>query len=328
MSRGTLARICFALVFCGALAVPGAASTEIAVLSNRADLVSGGDALVEVKFPAGVDPATAVIRLGATDVTGQFAVRPNGRYMGLLSGLAVGDNVLTATLPDQSGAMLTIRNHPIEGPVLSGPHLSPWECRTEQAGLGPPDAHCNAPPLIQYHYQLAAAPGVFQAYDPQSPPPAPLVRTITTDHGNTVPYIVRQEIGSMNRGIYSIAVLYDPTQPFEPWAPQPGWNRKLFYPFGASCGVNYNQGDSASDATTPNGVLDDRALSRGFAVATASLNILGHHCDTVKSAETVMMVKEHFIEDLGEIRYTARARPAVRSASSIPRTRIRDCFRV
>ena len=68
--------------------------------------------------------------------------------------------------------------------------------------------------------------------------------------------------------------------------------------------MNYNQGDSASDATTPNGVLDDRALSRGFAVATASLNILGHHCDTVKSAETVMMVKEHIIEDLGEIRYT------------------------
>jgi len=280
-------------ILCSCLAGAAAGEIpEIRVLSNRADLLSGGDALVEVVFPDGVDPAGATLELGDADVTAQFALRSNGRYMGLLTGLEVGWNLLRVWLPDGTGAVMLLTNHPREGPVFSGPHLSPWECTLEGA-----DEVCNAPPSFQFHYQSVALPGVFLAYDPESPPDPLLVRTITTDHGATVPYIVREEIGSLNRGIYSVAVLYDPTQPFEPWAPQDGWNGKLFYPFGPSCGTNYNQGNAQS-------VLDDRALSQGFAVATTSLNELGHHCDTVKSAESVMMLKEHIIEDLGEIRYT------------------------
>ena len=48
-----------ALLACGALAAPAAAAgdAQIKVLSNRADLVSGGDALVQVVPPAGVDAA-------------------------------------------------------------------------------------------------------------------------------------------------------------------------------------------------------------------------------------------------------------------------------
>ncbi|MGH7821140.1 MAG: DUF6351 family protein, partial [Candidatus Binatia bacterium] len=57
-----------------------------------------------------------------------------------------------------------------------------------------------------------------------------------------------------------------------------------FYPFGASCNVNQTQG------TMPN-VFDASRLSRGFAVATTSLNVLGHHCNPVISAETAMMAK-------------------------------------
>ena len=45
-------------------------------------------------------------------------------------------------------------------------------------------------------------------------------------------------------------------------------------------------------------------LSRGFAVASASLNVLGQNCNDVVSAETLMMVKERFIESYGLPRYT------------------------
>jgi hypothetical protein len=51
-------------------------------------------------------------------------------------------------------------------------------------------------------------------------------------------------------------------------------------------------------------VLNDMMLTRGFAVASASLNVLGQNCNDVTSAETVMMVKERFIESVGAPRYT------------------------
>jgi hypothetical protein len=92
-------------------------------------------------------------------------------------------------------------------------------------------------------------------------------------------------------------VLFDPTKAWEPWAPQDGWNGKLHYPFGASCGTVHNQGGAQN-------VQDERALGRGFMVATSSLNVLGHACNTWLSAESVMMLKEHIVDRYGEIRYT------------------------
>ena len=51
-----------------------------------------------------------------------------------------------------------------------------------------------------------------------------------------MPYIVRLERGTINRGIYDIAVLFDPTQPWSAPAPQAQWNGKVVYTFGASTG--------------------------------------------------------------------------------------------
>ena len=46
-------------------------------------------------------------------------------------------------------------------------------------------------------------------------------------------------------------------------------------------------------------MLDNRQLSQGYAVSSASLTVLGTACNDVLSAETVAMVKEHIIEELG-----------------------------
>ena len=110
-------------------APPPVPPSQIDVLSNRADLISAGDALVEVKLPAGTDPASVVVTDDGRDVSSAFALNADGRFLGLVEGLDLGDNVLTATLPDGSGARITIVNHPNGGPVFSGPQVQPWVCQ-------------------------------------------------------------------------------------------------------------------------------------------------------------------------------------------------------
>src|ERR1700704_3832436 len=102
---------------------------EILVLSNRADLISGGDALVQINLPASVNPAFAKVALNGGLINGMFAVRPNGRFQGLVTGLRDGDNLLTVNTPP-GRAKITIPNHPIGGPVFSGAQLQPWICAT------------------------------------------------------------------------------------------------------------------------------------------------------------------------------------------------------
>ena len=48
----------------------------------------------------------------------------------------------------------------------------------------------------------------------------------------------------------------------------------------------------------------DFFITRGYAIATGSLNVLGTNNDDVKSAETVAKVKEHFIKQFGEPLFT------------------------
>jgi Tannase-like family of unknown function (DUF6351) len=129
---------------------------EILVLSNRADLVSGGDALVEVVLPARVDPDTVRVSLNGTDVTSAFAVRPNGRYEGVVTGLVVGPNDLMATMRQGPTVHLTITNHPSGGPIFAGPQVQPWVCRTITGFPAPTDAQCNAAPAFMYAYMNAA----------------------------------------------------------------------------------------------------------------------------------------------------------------------------
>src|SRR5947209_2952503 len=93
---------------------------RLAVLSTRADLVSGGEALVQLFLPPGARAAGTRLDVNGRDVTRQFALLSGGKFEGLVTGLANGRNVLTARLPDGYGAHLTITNHPLRGPIISG----------------------------------------------------------------------------------------------------------------------------------------------------------------------------------------------------------------
>ena len=112
-----------------------------------------------------------------------------------------------------------------------------------------------------------------------------------------MPYIVRFERGAMDRGLYDVSVLADPTGSWAPWASQPGWNHKVLYQFGGGTAPWHTNGAPQND-------LIDLALSRGFMVANNNLNIRGDDANDVVSAEALMMLKEHIAETYGRIRYT------------------------
>jgi hypothetical protein len=237
------------------------------------------------------------VTLGDRDVTDAFAVRPNGRYEGLVEGLAVGENALTATTPGGS-AHITIVNHRNGGPVFSGPQVKPWVC---QAGAR--DEQCNQPATYEYQYRSSIT-GQWAAYDPGNPP-ADVART-TTDQGVTVPFVVRIETGYQNRDQYKIAVLFDPSEPWTAWAPQRQFNHKLLITHGASCGVDHQAGSAPSVTADTEGLggSPTEALGRGFAVMSTALDNAGHNCNLVTQAESLVMAKERLVERYGELRYT------------------------
>ena len=313
---------------------------QIRTLSNRADLVSGGDVLVQVVPPVGAEAGSGlVVRVGTKDVTSAFARRADGRITGLVTGLADGENVISAQMDLTKLAQLTVTNALLSGPIISGAQIKPFYCATPTpqvvsgdtpatpaSGLsGAPDASCNIAPEVKLYYRSTAAGCTFGLPDPvwnigataTTVPAAPTVATTncfkpyslgstpadlattTTDSGVTVPYIVAVERGTLNRGIYDIAVLVDPSKPRTAVAPQAGWNGKVYYTFGASTGQPRRQVRPATNWTSA-----DEQLKRGWLVATNSMTDSARNSNRVLMSETVLMMKELITDTYGPIKFT------------------------
>lgn len=305
--------------------------TTIQTLSNRADLISGGAALVQIKLPDGALASQLRVDVDGTDVSSAFSAMADGSLMGVVRGLKTGANALNTRAADGSftSARLAITNAPIGGPVLLASQTQPWICATPTAvaangntpgsnasGLSTLaiDAQCNIATEYKLFYRTTTA-GCSTALPDPAPPatapanacfkpytvgsaPADLATTTTTD-GRSVPYVVRVERGTINRGIYDIAVLFDPAavQPWTPLMPQPQWNGKVVYSFGASTGQPRQQFRSEQNWA------DDAALSRGFMVVDNSLTDSLYNSNRVLVAETLMMMKEHIARSYGLPKY-------------------------
>ncbi|MFN0109589.1 MAG: DUF6351 family protein [Blastocatellia bacterium] len=278
----------------GSVGSQSAAKLEIKTLSSRADLVSGGDALIEVRASAG---AKVTLTLNGKEVTNQL--KPEGANLrGLVSGFNVGENTLLAKA-GKAQATLKVTNYPITGPILSGAHLTPYECRTVESGLGQPlDTNCSAKQKVEYFYR--ASNNTFKPLTDPVNRPADLVTTTTYD-GKTVPYIVRVDSGTINRSIYRIAILDDPNPEISggQWTPGAGWNRKLAVSFGGGAGTQYNQGVNQANAA-----LNHLYLSRGFAFMVSTELVNQQHGNAVLQGEALMMLKEYFIERYGLPKWT------------------------
>ena len=294
-----LAAPAFVLLFLSGIINPVSAGStatpiSITVLSGRADLVSGGSALIQVDLPNPASSGQMRIVVDGRDVSADFAFRPDGRFEGLVTGLALGPNLLQAYLPGVNGAQITLVNHPGGGPVFSGPQVQPWTCQS-----GAVDSQCDQAPTFAFVY-ISTNPSKsgFQPYDVAHPPSD--VASTTTDQGIKVPYIVRVETGYMDRDQYEVAALFQPGQPWTPFSPQRQWNHKLLILHGAGCGASYATG-GAPDVT---GDIAPTALGLGFLTMSTALDNSGHYCNVAVQAESLVMAKEHIVKSYGTIRYT------------------------
>jgi hypothetical protein len=311
----------------GGASVSSAATTHdftVTVLSSPASMVTGGDALVRVSIPQTVPLAKATVSVNGVDVTSSLERDDTARTLtGMVSGLRLGENTVFA---DSNGngngrptATLTLVNHPTTGPIFSGPQQQPFVCKTQTQGLGFPQVDnqsgigmrlfqapgnpatptigwskdCSAPTVVDYLYRTTA--GQFATL-PAGPLPANVATTTTLD-GRTVPYVVRRERGTINRFIYSIAILAPPGDPSA--SPDVSlWNGRLIYSFDGGVAIGHNQG------TLGGNHLYDPGLSKGYAVVYSSGTRTATHYNLVLGGETAIMTKERFIEGYGVPTYT------------------------
>jgi hypothetical protein len=142
---------------------------QIEVLSSPPDQVSGDDSRVNIRMPRDVNADDVKIYLNGNDITDIFhRVQRSRRLEGVVSGLELGENELevrteqpawqwwfSSSDPYPDPAFLTLVNHPVEGPMFSGPHQAVFLCATNghraNAELGPViDENCAAETVTSF----------------------------------------------------------------------------------------------------------------------------------------------------------------------------------
>lgn len=291
----------------GVFAKEAGPGLSIETVSTRADLVTDGDARIVVRGDG--RPLTDVKLLLNGRVLSSV-LTPNGPDAeGLVTGLKPGANILQVKARGYRGASLPITNHSINGPVLAGPHSQPWICEAagDPADGDTPEAFasdrwndCAIEPNYKLYYRTTAADCTqsadgekpcFLPFDPAVERPRDLARA-TTAAGKTVDYIVRVERGSVSRGIYDIAVLYDPADKATPLS---AWNRNIVWNFGGATGNVRRQLDPRSSWA------NDEALSLGFLSGASSITDAALNSNRVLSAEALMLVREHVSDRYGRV---------------------------
>jgi hypothetical protein len=245
------------------------------------------------------------ISVDGRDVTDAFErIEGTRRLEGVVTELALGDNLLEVRARrfgrHRPSAELVLTNHPVSGPMFSGPQQEPFLCADAgdraNAELGPAlDDDCAVETVVSFKYRTTG--GAWADYDPDAPPPADMAQTTTMD-GDTVDFIVRWERGTINRFIYSIAVL----SPYEQEAAEPelsAWNRRFIYYFEGGVAIGHYQGDPSRSR-----MLYEYGLGKGYAVAYSTGTKTGTHYNLELGGETAIMVKDRFVSAYAAPDYT------------------------
>ena len=281
---------------------------HINVVSSPAQYVSGGDARIEIAVPDGTALGDVEVTLNGTDVTSAFGPDPEGNHQleGVVTGLPLGPSTLAASTHKTAKGNkhydeVTLTNNPLQGPIFSGPHQTPFVCATagNAAGMGlppiPQSPTCETPTVVSFVYRNLA--GQFLDYDPAAPPPPSSIEMTTTMDGKTVPMILRWERGVINRFMYSILMLSPGSQTATP--DLSAWNRKALFSFSGGVAIGHTQGAASSG--------DMRYLAglrMGYAVLYSSGNRTNTHYNLQLGGETAIMVKDRFVSAYAEPEYT------------------------
>ncbi len=201
--------------------------------------------------------------------------------------------------------------------MFSGPQQYPFVCTTTQSGVGqqpiiesatPPGTRvfdsagnvigysrdCSVQTVVTYLYRTTG--NAWAAMPADGSRPADLAQ-VTLPDGRVVDFIVRREVGSINRFLYSFAMLASASE--KPGKPDLSrWNGRLLYWFQGGVAIGHSQG------TVHSGSLNPDILRLGYAIAHSSGNNTGTHYNLQLAGETMMMTKERFIERYGVPSYT------------------------
>ncbi|NLC02496.1 MAG: hypothetical protein GX789_14670 [Pseudomonas formosensis] len=293
---------------------------SLATLSSAPDQVSGGDVLVTIEGDReDIEDELSDLEFWVNDQQ-QTPLRTtwrNGRLEVLLDGLEEGENQLELH-HDRHGRLdsLTLVNHSITGPIFSGPHQYPFVCTTvselgiqplvdtdgemgfpvldeggQQIGLS---KDCSIEPVVTFLYRTTG--GAYRDLPTDGSRPADMARTTLTD-GREVDFIVRREVGTINRFIYSMATLANLGDAPDT-ASTNNWNGRLLYHFEGGVAIGHSQGRLSGRALSP------EALGQGYAVIYSTGNRTSTHYNLQVGGETALMVKEHFIKRFGVPDYT------------------------
>ena len=279
---------------------------RLETLSGPARYVSGGAARVRVVVPSSVALAAVTVTLNGADVTSSFAPDDRAPHAleGVLTALPLGPSEVEARVPGPGRSAndrttLTLVNHPITGPMFAGPKQPNFFCSTPSHlagfGLSGPflDADCSLATHVDRFYR--ASNNTWKPFDASAPRPADMTQT-TTSEGRTVDFVIRWERGTIDRFIYTIAVL-DPTGSGP--SALPYWNRKLIYYFGGGVAIGHYQGSNNQDESRyPYG------LGKGYAIAWSTGTKTNTHYNLVLGGETALMVKSRFVTEYDDPDYT------------------------
>jgi len=294
--------------------IPSGHEFVVDVVSSAPDQVTGGDARIHISVPRTVPLHQVKVLLNGVDQRSHFSQVYGTRTLtGVINGLAPGENTLCVK-PNGKGwgrprpVTLTLTNYPITGPIFSGPHQHPFVCTVMTSGLGQPipdhpttgtkvfDAEnnligysrdCSVDTQVVFKYWSTA--GGWKDYTPGMDRPADLAKTKTIE-GKTVDFIVRWERGTINRFIYSVAML----APYDdgPWRlNKKAWSGRLLYVFDGGVAIGHSQGNPNTSSMLP-----ALALGRGYAVIYSTGTRTDTHYNLQLGGETALMVKERFIK--------------------------------
>ncbi|HRX62790.1 MAG TPA: DUF6351 family protein [Candidatus Competibacter sp.] len=301
----------------------------VRVVSSAPHQVTGGDARLHIEVPRTVPPHQVEVWVNGVDQGRHFALIPGTRTLtGVIDELRLGANAVRVKANGNGNGKgkgrplpvsMTLTNYPITGPIFSGPHQYPFVCNTESQGLGQPDVDdpntgtqvlvsageivgysrdCSVPTQVVFRYRTTDPKVSDYTYAPEypwkeylsgMPRPADMATTTTLD-GQTVDFIVRWERGTINRFIYSIAML----APFDDdeWTlNRNAWNKRVIYRFDGGVAIGHTQGKLSTSAA-----LYDVGLADGYAILYSSGTRTGTHYNPQLGGETALMVKERFIE--------------------------------
>src|SRR5690606_7798381 len=202
------------------------------VVSSPPQYVSGGDARIEVRVPSGMQNKVELYLNGRRISANLKPTRAGSdRLQAVISGLAQGENRLEALIKGRwDRDVIKLINYPITGPMFSGPQQHPFVCTTTQGAVGrqpvvesatPPGTRvfdsagnvigysrdCSIETFVTYLYRTTA--NTWANWPADGSRPADLAQ-VTLPDGRTVDFVVRREVGSINRFLYSFAMLAPP----------------------------------------------------------------------------------------------------------------------